>query len=450
MQKFIWRFIWIFFVLIAIYHIIVTFLWYWIIGWNSQAIISIIRDALWLIFVIFVFVSNLKKIKEYIKKWKKVWIRFVILMIFSIWTSYLFGQSWTNIMIWIKYWFFYLIIFLTASIVGFVWIKRIDTKQTNSFQYFLFWIMMFWFLRQIMKIIRPDIFMNLWYWTFDNFYFWEKPPIYYLTGYEWTTRWQWIFSWPNNYGYFLIAFLPLILLWWSKWKQKLKDIIKNPLWNLNILLIFLWVLAIWLTLSRAAILWMILAFVLLSKDLIKKHKKIAIWIILLTFLSLIWLSILKMESTMWHIQAKFSYINEVISNPLWHGLWTSWPAVHHEWTMLPENYFIQIMLDIGTVWFIFWAICIFHILIIFKNIKNHFSGKNESQEKNIIYLQRERLYIWWTLLLVVWLFLHVFEDSMVNYLFFISFGLSTWYLSKIYDTKEVSIKKLFIKKIKNV
>ena len=288
--------------------------------------------------------------------------------------------------------------------------------------------------------------MNLWYWKFNYFYFGANPPLYYLTGFEWTTRRQGIFAWPNNYGYFLVSFLPLILLWWSKWKNKIKDIIKNPLGNLNILLIILWILAIWLTLSRAAILWTLLAFALLSKELIKKNKRIAIWILLIVLWWLVWLSVLKMESTIWHIQAKFSYISEVIDNPLWHGLWTSWPAVHHEWTMLPENYFIQVMLDIGTLWFIFWTMLIFQILIIFKNIKNHFDNKKENQEKTMIYLQRERLYMWWFLLLFVWLFLHVFEDSMVNYLFFVCFGLSTWYLSKLYDINTISMKELFTKK----
>jgi len=440
------RIIWIFFVLIALYHIIVTFLWYWIIGGNSQAIISIARDAFWLIFVATIFILHIKDFKKYFIKWKNVWIRFGVLIVFSVWVSYLLWQSLINIMIWIKYWFFYLLIFLTASLVWFVWIKKISTRQLHWFQYFIFFIVIFWFLRQIMKMIKPEIFMSLWYWKFDDFYFGSKPPLYYLTGFEWTTRWQWIFAWPNNYGYLLVAFLPLILLWWSKWRKRLKDIIRNPLWHLNILLIVLWILAIWLTLSRAAILWTLLAFALLSKKLIKKNKKIAIWILLIIFWWLIWLSMLKMESTIWHVQAKLSYISEVINNPLWHGLGTSWPAVHHEGTMLPENYFIQIMLDIGTVWFIFWAMIIFQILIIFKNIKNHFGSKKENQEKTMVYLQRERLYVWWIWLLLVWLFLHVFEDSMVNYLFFVCFGLSTWYLSKLYDIKRISMKELFTKK----
>jgi hypothetical protein len=162
---------------------------------------------------------------------------------------------------------------------------------------------------------------------------------------------------------------------------------------------------------------------------------------------IVWLSILKSESTMWHIHAKLSYIWEIINNPLWHWLWTSGPAVHHEWTMLPENYFMQVMLDIWTVWFIIWAIVIFQILIVFNNIKSHFQKKDISVDKQIAFLHRKALYVGRSALLVMWLFLHVFEDSMVNYLFFISFGLLSGYLSTFYKkNKSLKINDLFSKK----
>ncbi len=243
------------------------------------------------------------------------------------------------------------------------------------------------------------------------------------------------------------------MLWWNTWRKKLKNWIKNPINelinNLNFWLIILWILAIAMTLSRAAIIWVVLIFILLAKDWIRKNKtnkKLFVWILWIIILWIAWLSILKSESTLWHIQAKISYIWEIIDNPIWHGLWTSGPAVHHEWTMLPENYFIQIMLDIGTVWFIIWAILIFNILIIFKNIKTYFQKTKTSINKQIAFLHWESLYIGRSALLVIWIFLHVFEDSMVNYLFFISFWLLSWYLSTLYKKNTVTIKDLFVKK----
>jgi hypothetical protein len=169
---------------------------------------------------------------------------------------------------------------------------------------------------------------------------------------------------------------------------------------------------------------------------------------LLIFSLIIWgiilLSIIKSSSTLWHLQAKLWYINEIIAHPLWHWLGTSWPAVHHKWTMLPENYFMQIMLDIGTVWFILWTAVIFQILLIFKNIEDYIKKSKLDTEKELAYLHWNGLYIGLIILFVIGLFLHVFEDSMVNYLFFISFWLISWYISKMYNIKNIKIKDLFI------
>ena len=443
MQKFIKYFFKNFLILMAAYHIIITVLWYGMIWWNSQTYISFFRDALWILFVWIVSISFSEKIGEYLKKWKKVWIWFIILIWFGVLISFLKWTSISNMMIWIKYWFWYLLIFLTASFVWFVWIKNFGKKELSWIQYFLMFTMLAGFLWQIMKIVLPDFFMNLWYGKLDDYYYWANPPIYYLTWYEGTMRRQWIFAGPNNYWYFLVAFLPLILLLWGNGFLWLKDFIKNPRKNLNFLLVVLWLLAIWLTLSRAAILWTVLIFILLWKNWIKKHKKLSIWIFAVIIAGIVWLSFLKSESTLWHINAKFAYVWDIVDHPLWYGLGSSGPAVHHEWTMLPENYFMQIMLDIGTVWFIFWTICIFMLLVIFRNIENHFENRNLDEHEEAIYLQWKRLYLWWVALLVIWLFLHVFEDSMINYIFFGLFGLISGYLSKFYDQKKsVCVKNL--------
>lgn len=446
MQKFIKYFFKNFLILIAAYHIIVTVIWYGMIWWDAQTYISFLRDALWILFIWITAIAYSEKIWEYMKKWKKVWIWFAVLLCFSVLVSYLQWTSLSNMMIWIKYGFWYLVIFLTASFVGFTWIKNFWKKELTWIQMFMMFVMLVGFLWQIMKIVLPDFFMNLWYGKLDDYSFGTNPPIYYLTWYEWTMRRQWIFAWPNNYGYFLVAFLPLVLLW--RWNGFLwiKEFIQNPRKNLNFLLVVLWLAAIWMTLSRSAILWTLLIFVLLWRNWIKNHKKISIGILIAIFAGIVWLSFLKTESTLWHIKAKTAYIWEIISTPLWHGLGSSWPAIHHEWTMLPENYFMQIMLDVWTVWFILWTVCIFMLLIIFKNIEKHFENWNLDENQQAIFLQWKRLYLWWVALLVMWLFLHVFEDSMVNYIFFGLFGLISWYLSKFYDQKKsISVKELFRK-----
>lgn len=436
MQKGVKLFLKYFLIAMAAYHIIVTVLWYWILWWNSQTTISIIRDALRIWFIILVAIRDNEWIKWYWDKWKKVRILFGILILFSLWISYLKWVTLSNMMIWIKYWFYFLAIFLTASFVWYVWIKKIWLKEFSRIQYLMMWIVWIWFIWQILKIYKPDIFMDLWYGKLDDFSYWTNPPIYYLTWHEWIMRRQWLFAWPNNYGYFLVSFLPLILLWRWWTRQDLKDFIKSPRKNLNFLLTVLRIVAICMTLSRSAILWMAVVFAFLGRKWIKEHKKISIWILCIFIIGIVWLSILKYESTIWHFKSSFSYVWEIVSNPLWHWLGSSWPAIHHEWTMLPENYFMQIMLDIWTIWFILWTVVVFSILLIFKAIQNSFKKWKYSWEDSAIFLQWKRLLLWRIALLIMWLFLHVFEDSMVNYLFFSLFWLLSGYLSKLYDKKD--------------
>ena len=347
-------------------------------------------------------------------------------------------------MIWIKYWFYFLVIFLTSTFVWYTWIKKLDMKDFSWIQYLLMWILWIWFIWQILKIFKPDLFMSMWYGKLDDFYYWNNPPIYYLTSFEWTMRWQWLFAGPNNYGYFLVAFLPLImLLWWWTW-QELKDFVKNPIKNLNFLLTILRFVAIALTLSRSAILWTAVVIAFLARDWIKEHKKISIWILCILIAWIVWLSFLKPESTLGHFKANISYIGDIVDHPLWYGLGSSGPAVHHEWTMLPENYFMQIMLDVWSVGFILWCVVIFGILMIFRAIENNFKKWKNSGEDAAVFLQRRSLLLWRIALLIMWLFLHVFEDSMVNYLFFCIFGILSGYLSKHYEKKDgVKIIEMF-------
>lgn len=420
----------------AVYHIIVTVLWYWIIWWNSQTIISIIRDILRIGFIVLVAIWDNEWIKWYWQKWKKVRILFGILILFSLWISYIQWTTLYNMMIWIKYWFYFLIIFLTASFVWYVGIKKFDKQTFYRVQYLLIWILFAWIARQIGKIAKPDLFMEMWYGELDDFSYWTRPPLYYLTWYEWTMRWQWIFAGPNNYGYFLVAFLPLVLLIWWYSIQSIKNFIRHPRENLHFLLTILWLVAIAMTLSRSAILGAAVVLIFLAKDRIKAHKKISIWIFLIIIAWIVWLSFLKPESTLWHLQANISYIWEIINHPLWHWLGTSWPAIHHEGTMLPENYFMQIMLDIGSVGFILRCAVILAIFIIFKSIENNFKAIDHNKEDSAAYLQWQRLFLWWMALFIMWLFLHVFEDSMVNYLFFSIFWILSGYLSKFYNKKD--------------
>ena len=84
--------------------------------------------------------------------------------------------------------------------------------------------------------------------------------------------------------------------------------------------------------------------------------------------------------------------------------------------------------------------------MICRDIQNTSKKWRYNKEDAAAFLQRKRLLLWRIVLLTMWFFLHVFEDSMVNYLFFCMFGLLSGYLSKFYEKKdEVKIIDMFKK-----
>ena len=412
----------IFWILNVFYQIISTFLVYWIqVCWSTFP--ALLREWLWLLFLFIIFLLWFKKFKQYRKHWKKTWLAFIILIIVSIFFSFLNDVSRSNMFIWIKYWFLWIFILISASFFWYIISEKWQKSKILQFlPWILVWIVWLWFLWQWAKLLRPDFFYSLWYWWLNDYSYWDNPPIYYLTWYKGTLRRQWLFSWPNNYWYFLVAFLPYI------WRFFTNNIKKNKykIWSILALIArMIWMIA---TLSRAVLVWIVIVFLSLYRDKLRLKKRWLLrwWIWILIILAI--LSVLKRESTVWHITSKLSTIPEVISKPLWHWLWSSGPAIHYEWKYLPENYFLQIMLDIWTIWFLFRTFAILCLLLIqykLMGLNKWKLTKEEEYQLQVLY----KLQIWFFALFVMWLFLHVFEDSMVNYLFFTIYGIVLWSLS---------------------
>lgn len=425
-----------FLLFVVIYHIFVTIVWYGILGWAYPQLPALGRDVIWLLFFIVICMANFKALKSYLKIRKRPRITLIILISFGVGISLLKGKWTYDIFIGIKYGLLYLLIFLSSTFIG----RLFTEKSTNNFlkflKYFLITTLITGFLRQGFKFIRPDFFLNIGYGPLNDFKFWVKPPIYYLTWYQGTPRRQGIFSWPNNYGYFLIAFLPVIFFFLKQKFTSIKKIFTtNKAAIINTSIIVLWILAIVLTLSRTAFIGWIVGLAIMNIQRIKKHKKISlgIWIVFLT--GLVGLSIFKWASTLGHLKAKFWSLKYVIDQPSGYGLWTSGPAVNHNGTILPENYYIQLMLDIGTLGFIMWTLVILQIIQLARKIQTSFKTLRANTSNQTIYLIRRWLNIWRVCLLIMWLFLHVFEDSMINYLFFVSWWILSGYLSTMIDKR---------------
>lgn len=73
----------------------------------------------------------------------------------------------------------------------------------------------------------------------------------------------------------------------------------------------------------------------------------------------------------------------------------------------------------------------FQILRINIKIKKEAMKKDENSEEILHFILLKRLQIGFFALLVIGFFLHVFEDSMVNYLFFGMYGILTGKLSHL-------------------
>ncbi len=428
------RFLKVFLIYIILYHIIVTIFCYGIFWGNYQEVISMTRDSIRILFVLAVVITNIKQCKRFFSTRKYPLIALWVLLLFSIGISKWIGKSRYDIAIGIKYGLRYLIIFFTAAYIGYTLAYAKNKERFTMFLrqcvYILVIIVIIGFVRQLTKLILPDFFHWIGYWPLKDFTFGDKPPIYYLTGYQWTLRRQGIFAGPNNYGYFLIAFLPVIMVVFRQKFISIKSFFTaNKQAILNTIIITIRIAAIIMTLSRTAYIGGIIGLALVNIQRIKKHKKIAIGICVLALAGIVGLSILKWSSTIGHIQAKFGSIAYVLKQPGGYGLWTSWPAIHHNGTILPENYYIQLMLDIGTIGFLIRSIVILNIIRLAKRIQKHI------QNKESIYFIRQGLNIGFFTLLIMGIFLHVFEDSMVNYLFFVIRWILTGYLSIYIDKK---------------
>ena len=406
----------IFWILNVFYQVISTFFVYGI-HLCESSYPALIREWIWLLFLFVVLILWFKKFKPYWKHWKKTWIAFIILIVISVLFSLLKDVTWSNMFIGIKYWFRWMFILISASFLWYVisekWQK---SKLIQILPRVLVWIVWLWFLWQWAKLLRPDFFYSLGYGGLDDYSYGENPPIYYLTWYQWTLRWQGFFSWPNNYWYFLVAFLPFV---WRFFTNKIKKKEDTVLSVLALVVRMAWMVA---TLSRAALVWMVVVFVVLYRNKLKSKKTWLIrwWVWILAILAV--LSVVKRESTVWHITSKLSTIPEVISHPFGHWLGSSGPAIHYEWKYLPENYFLQIMLDIGTVWFLFRAFALLCLLLIQRKI-NRINKEKLTDEEEYQLQVLYKLQTWFFALFIMWLFLHVFEDSMVNYLFFTIYGI---------------------------
>ena len=419
-------FLWWFLLLVVLYHILITVIWFGIFHGTLPQIPSLLRDGIWIFWFFISTIAFWKLLPGYWKRRKSAWLSFLALCVFSVLISWIKDKSFYDMFVWFKYGFQYISFFLMATVLGWIAGKQhIADRIKRFFSQIPLWLTIvvgFGFLWQWAKLLWPNLFLAIGYGPLDDFHFWANPPLYYLTGLWGTLRRQGVFAWPNNYGYFLVAFLPLILQAFPlKLSERKSWFNRESLPTIGVNL--LWLAAILATLSRTALIGVLIVFALTQIDRWKSHKKRAYSLAIIALLGVAWLSILKGSSTIAHLHAKLGSLSYVFQHPLGYGLGSSGPAIHHNWTILPENYFIQLLIDIGRIGFVLWVVtAYFCAKVQLRSVAS--SLRHKLNEAPIL----KAYGIGCVALLVMWIFLHVFEDSMINYTFFVLWGAYLWYI----------------------
>lgn len=93
------------------------------------------------------------------------------------------------------------------------------------------------------------------------------------------------------------------------------------------------------------------------------------------------------------------------------------------------------MIDMGTIGFLFWCAVMGIFFRKQKKVKETFY-QNKSLASQIEFLNAFQQGL--LALMVMGLFLHVFEDSMVNYLFFSLYGLMIGYIQALVGKKDIN------------
>lgn len=442
-----------FLIIISCYHFIVigaTFFW-WV---DIVADLAISRDLLWMILCLIVLTRTIRTqrddIRAFLSDWGYEILLLVSLMTRSVWLSMFQWVSLTDMIIGYKYDLHFLWILLSAIFLWYILTHHKDTVShiTTSYWKIILTMVGGWLAYQLIKMWAPWFFELWWYGPIGDYSVGGAPPLRYRTGPWGVARLQGLFFWPNNYGYFLGGIFSVVLCTcvavyrWGKLKSPLSW--KERGWRRGVLatkllawvFFLIYLLSLLWTLSRGAYVSVIMQCLIRAAYIYRKHLRhtdgvpslhirkkmivwaaVCLWVLFFGWVSLSWV---KAWSTSAHILARQEWREAFLINPLWYGLGSSWPSVHHQWVYLPESQYFQIVLDLWIVWILIWMIIWMWFLKPVFQYLWHAHHKHDRREVPMFVM----LWVGIIGILVEWLFLHVREDSMVNYLLLVPYGMT--------------------------
>lgn len=175
----------------------------------------------------------------------------------------------------IKYSFYYIVPLLTAVYIGNIRASRYTKEECLLRVKQVWWlvvvILLAGWVRQITKNIYPERFYSFGYGPLGDYVFGAKPPLYYLTGPHGFQRRSGLFSGPNNYGYFLVVLFAF-------YGYGIRSFIANH--SSKVLLRALYSITLLATLSRGAVLGVLIQIVLISFVLYQTKKRLLLGAVL--------------------------------------------------------------------------------------------------------------------------------------------------------------------------
>lgn len=384
----------------------------------------------------------------------------LIFMLFAIWLQHVWIKAFILSAKYDLFWFFIFWIWVCLALLFFT---EKDKDLLNLYNNLIIRSLRFGLLRWFVLRLMPN---SLKLFGYDPTVFewtvWQNPPAaYYTLINHWNVRNQFLFERPTSFGFRLIAFFPVFVLWYLRGKKRIEQII---------LVIMFWLLII-STWSRAGIviraLEVIALFFILYRKSIKKHlvRRIIIFIIWLWWLAYLWRWIMVREhSNTGHLELMKAWRDIAKENLLiWRWAGYSGPASHqlcytdepvdvyqnvdsihldnHRCELLrkenvknqistygfnPENQYLQVLMEYGILWMIFrlWLCAIilwYTVKMIFKYRK-----KTKSPYQELLYYCLLWFGMWFVWLCIEWLVLHSLVDRMVIYPFFLLYWITIW------------------------
>jgi len=369
------------------------------------------------------------------------------------------------------FWFFIFGIWICLALLFFT---EEDKNLLQLYNKLILRTLRLWLAWWFMVWLMPTILRHFWYdplsyeWTV-----WQRPPVAYYTLIDkWNVRNQFLFERPTSFGFWLIAFFPVFVLWFLRNRKRIDQLFPT---------IMFWLL-VFSTRSRAWIairaLEVIVLFFILYRKAIKKYF---IWLIIVAIIWLWWIAylsrwmLIREHSNTWHLQLMKAWRNIAKENIIfWRWAWYSWPASHQlcytdepvdifqdvesihldnqrcellrktnvknqisTYGFNPENQYLQILMEYWIVWILFrlWLCAL--ILRYTAKMIWIYRNKNKSPYQELLYYSLLWFGIWFIWLCAEWLVLHSLADRMVIYPFFLLYGITVWLREKEKDKQYI-------------